>query len=88
METREQAGPTGDIKKEGDVNDAEDAENLESNPDMEDPRLYSPLLAHDKPCLQRRVAESAAAGRSVIPCADEEDTGAESTGDDAPNDQP
>ncbi len=51
-----------------DVVDAPYLEEAETNPDLEDPRLYSPLLAHDDPCLKRRRAESAAAGRSMTSC--------------------
>lgn len=50
--------------------DGGDAAAAEADPDLEDPRLYSPLLAHDEPCLERRRTESAAAGRSMIPCED------------------
>ena len=78
MERRGIERPT-DESGVSDVDDAVDIEDtgdedvaIESNPDLEDPRLYSPLLARDDPCLRRRQKESAAAGRSIIPCAREE----------------
>ncbi len=82
MEGREKARATeesgvSDVDDVADVEDIEDEVDIEyvgdaeSNPDLEDPRLYSPLLAQDDPCLKRRRTESAAAGRSIIPCEEE-----------------
>ena len=93
MEGREIERPTDesgvsdieDIEVVEDIEDKVDMEDVgdaESNPDLEDPRLYSPLLAHDDPCLKRRQAESAAAGRSIVPCADEEADDDGASGDD------
>ncbi len=71
MNSRETPKPEEEPEVTGDE-DVADVDDAETNPDLEDPRLYSPLLAQDEPCLERRRSESAAAGRSMIPCADEE----------------
>lgn len=42
---------------EEEAREAEAVKDLENNPDIEDPRLYSPLLDSSAPALKERAAE-------------------------------
>lgn len=64
---------------EEEAKEAEAAKDLEHNPDIEDPRLYSPLLDSSAPALKERTAEEPHEQEEEPETSEAEDEGEEET---------